>query len=195
MPTEPFHTRRYGWDCLLLEVDDPAAWFRALVKARERGELSCEEIVPAARTVLLKGIRGVPDLAHLTVEPLSQSDSPIVKVPVTWDGLDYADVAQRWGDDPATVLKSTSFTVAFCGFAPGFAYLAGLPLPVPRLESPRKSVPRGSVAVAGAYAGIYPRSSPGGWRLLGRTGLDLFDLQRERPALLEPGMRVRFVDA
>lgn len=116
---------------------------------------------------------------------------------MAWDGLDYADVAHRWGEEPSTVLKSIDFTVAFCGFAPGFAYLSGLPdrAHLPRLDSPRKSVPPGSVALAGAYAGIYPRSSPGGWRLLGTTGAQLFDLTRERPALLEPGMRVRFVDA
>jgi KipI family sensor histidine kinase inhibitor len=87
--------------------------------------------------------------------------------------------------------------VAFCGFAPGFAYLRGLPAAwaVPRLAVPRARVPAGSVALAGGYAGIYPSASPGGWRLVGRTAVTLFDVRREPPALLSPGTRVRLVTA
>ncbi|WP_117211951.1 5-oxoprolinase subunit B family protein [Allorhizocola rhizosphaerae] len=181
--------RRYGWDSLLLEVDDPAAWFRAL---QASDELECEEIVPGARTVLLRGVARAPDFSNLTVVS-AVGEGPEIVVPVSWDGADLEDVARAWGvDDPVEVMRGTVFTVAFCGFAPGFAYLSGLSGSVPRLDSPRTSVPKGSVAVAGTYAGIYPRSSPGGWRLLGRTDVELFDLEREPPALLEPGMRVRF---
>lgn len=188
--------RRYGWDSLLLEVDDPLGWFRALQAARDAGELECEEIVPAARTVLLRGVSTPPDLQRVRpLPPAPESDT--VTVPVTWDGSDLDAVAVLWGEDPVRRMRSTAFTVAFCGFAPGFGYLSGLPphCRVSRLDTPRLSVPAGSVAVAGEYAGIYPRSSPGGWRLLGRTDLTLFDLDRDPPALLAPGITVRFVDA
>lgn len=181
--------RRYGWDSLLLEVDEPAAWFRALQAC---DELECEEIVPGARTVLLRGVVRTPDFASMTVAAAVGGSAEIV-VPVRWDGADLDDVGRLWGGrDPVEVMRQTVFTVAFCGFAPGFAYLSGLTASVPRLDSPRTSVPKGSVAVAGTYAGIYPRSSPGGWRLLGRTDIELFDLGRDPPALLGPGMRVRF---
>lgn len=187
----------YGWDSLLLEVDDPAGWFRALTAARASGGLECEEIVPAARTVLLRGLTSPPpDLDRLRPLPPS-SHANTVTIPVTWDGEDLDAVAALWGEDPAARMTTTPFTVAFCGFAPGFAYLSGLPnhLQVSRLDTPRTGVPAGSVAVAGEYAGIYPRSSPGGWRLLGRTCMTLFDLERDPPALLRPGTMVRLVNA
>jgi KipI family sensor histidine kinase inhibitor len=94
-------------------------------------------------------------------------------------------------------LTEIEFTVAFCGFAPGFAYMSGLAdeWSVPRLDAPRPRVPAGAVALAGAYAGIYPTASPGGWRLVGRTDQNLFDVRREPPALLTPGTRVRLTEA
>jgi KipI family sensor histidine kinase inhibitor len=106
-------------------------------------------------------------------------------------------VGERWHDDPPAVLRGLTFTVAFCGFTPGFAYLVGLPerYQLPRLDSPRPKVPAGSVAVAGPYAGVYPRSSPGGWQLLGQTEVTMFDPTQAEPALLTPGTRVRFTDA
>jgi len=186
----------YGWDSLLLEVDDPAGWFRALTAARSSGTLACEEIVPAARTVLLRGVTSPPDLTRLDPLPPSPTTTALI-IPVIWDGEDLDAVTTLWGEDPIARMTSTPFTVAFCGFAPGFAYLAGLPAhcQVSRLDTPRTAVPAGSVAVAGEYAGVYPRSSPGGWRLLGRTPLALFDLDRDPPALLAPGTTVRFVNA
>ncbi len=86
------------------------------------------------------------------------------------------------------------YVVAFCGFAPGFAYLSGLDerLHVARRAEPRTRVPAGSVGIAGEFTGVYPRASPGGWRLLGRTDADLWNLARTPPALLVPGTRVRF---
>ncbi|MCM0674118.1 allophanate hydrolase subunit 1 [Micromonospora phytophila] len=179
------------------------AWRAELWRRRERGELIAVEIVPAAATVLLDG---VPDpagtaarIAGWTPRPAATTAAvDTVEVPVTYDGEDLPVVAGHWGVDvPAVVarLGRTGFRVAFCGFAPGFAYLTGLPaeLAVPRLPTPRPRVPAGSVALAGPYAGIYPAASPGGWLLVGRTGMSLFDVRADPPARLTPGTRVRLV--
>jgi KipI family sensor histidine kinase inhibitor len=181
---------------VLLEVTDPAGWFRTLVAARQAGHLDCDEIVPAAETVLLRGVRRMPSLAGMGPMP-ARSSTQIITLPVWWDGEDLDDVAEHWRQDPATVLTGLTFTVGFCGFAPGFGYLTGLPerYHLPRLSTPRTKVPAGSVAVAGPYAGVYPRSSPGGWRLLGRCERTLFDPRQAEPALLTPGARVRFTNA
>ena len=162
-----------------------------------RGRVAAVEIVPAARTVLLDGVdpvevRGVLD----GWSPAEHAaEGPLVELPVTYDGPDLDRVAAIWDADPAEVLGALTFTSAFCGFAPGFAYLAGLPAArrLPRLDAPRPRVPVGSVAVAGDYAGVYPTASPGGWNLLGTTPATLWDPGAERPALLAPGTRVRFV--
>jgi len=186
----------YGWDGVLLEVDDPAAWYQTLLAARESGVLECEEIVPAAATVLLRGVRRLPALNSLTPQSRPR-DRRLVTLPVWWDGEDLDELGERWHEDPVKVLTRFEFTVAFCGFAPGFAYLTGLPerFHVPRLNTPRTKVPAGSVAIAGPYAGVYPRTSPGGWRLLGHTEVTLFDVHSSDPALLTPGTRVRFANA
>ncbi|MEU8013496.1 5-oxoprolinase subunit B family protein [Micromonospora parva] len=123
-----------------------------------------------------------------------------VVVPVSFDGPDLPAVADHWGVDVSAVrhrITSTRFRVAFCGFAPGFPYLTGLPaeLALPRLATPRPRVPAGSVALAGPYAGIYPGASPGGWQLVGRTDLVLFDVAADPPARLNPGTTVRMVAA
>ncbi|NUT36140.1 MAG: allophanate hydrolase subunit 1 [Hamadaea sp.] len=192
--------RPVGRNGLLIEVDDPTAWYAALHRARERGDLRCAEIVPAARTVLVDGVTDVPLARALiadTVPLPASTDAGTMDIAVTWDGEDYAEVAERWGRDPADVLRTTPFTVAFCGFAPGFGYLTGLPaeLHLPRRETPRPSVPAGSVATAGPYVGVYPRRTPGGWQLLGHTDAVLFDPDRVPPGLLAPGVAVRFSDA
>ena len=191
-----------GADGLLIEVDDPARWYRELVDARERGDLACVEIVPGARTVLLAGLADPPAARQFLMtanpQPHEGSTQPAtVTVEVVWDGEDLDEVARTWGRAPADVLLQTPFTVAFCGFAPGFGYLTGLPahLQLPRHPTPRPRVPAGSVATAGPYVGIYPRETPGGWWLLGRTRITLFDPDRQPPALLSPGTVVRFVDA
>ncbi|MFG1916138.1 allophanate hydrolase subunit 1 [Micromonospora sp. NPDC048898] len=123
-----------------------------------------------------------------------------VVVPVEFDGPDLPAVAEHWGLPVPAVLRrltGTRFRVAFCGFAPGFPYLTGLPaeLALPRLATPRARVPAGSVALAGPYAGIYPSASPGGWLLVGRTELVLFDVSADPPARLGPGTLVRMVAA
>jgi KipI family sensor histidine kinase inhibitor len=194
-----------GRTAVLLEVgghDEVAAWYAELVRRRDEGRLTAVDIVPAARTVL---VDGVPD-PHAVVESLeaasepekpSRDKGPLITVPTVYDGLDLADIAERWNTTPDGVVRrhqEIEFEVAFCGFAPGFAYLTGLPpeLRVPRLSEPRVSVPKGSVALADEYAAVYPAASPGGWRLLGRTDLVLFDLDRDPPSTLQPGARVRF---
>jgi len=120
--------------------------------------------------------------------------------PIWYDGPDVAVVARHWGVAEESVVarhQATEFLVAFGGFAPGFAYLTGLPpaLAVPRLDTPRTRVPAGSVGLADVYCGIYPTASPGGWLLIGHTDAVLFDPERDPPALLTPGVRVRFVRA
>lgn len=123
----------------------------------------------------------------------------VLDVPVAYDGDDLVDVARALGCDPDQVVSrhtGTVWTVAFCGFAPGFGYLVpdGDPWDLPRRAVPRTRVPTGAVGLAGPYTGVYPRASPGGWQLIGRTPLDLFDVTRDPPALLVPGRRVRFHD-
>jgi KipI family sensor histidine kinase inhibitor len=123
----------------------------------------------------------------------------LVEIPVTYDGEDLADVAALLAQDPDEVVRrhgAAEWTVAFCGFAPGFGYLVSPSggWDVPRRRSPRTRVPAGSVALAGEFSGVYPRESPGGWQLIGRTDIAVFDLSRDPAALLRPGNRVRFLD-
>ncbi|MEV7002060.1 allophanate hydrolase subunit 1 [Streptomyces sp. NPDC093982] len=194
-----------GDDALLVEVasgEEARALHADLLRRRAQGSLSVREIVPAARTVLLDGLA---DRARLASE-LTTSEVPhapprageVVELPVRYDGPDLADVAAHWGVSPAEVARvhaDTEFSVAFCGFAPGFGYLTGLPprYDVPRRATPRTAVPAGAVALAGPYTGVYPRSSPGGWQLIGTADAVLWDHTRVPAALLSPGTRVRFV--
>jgi len=137
-------------------------------------------------------------------EALTDGPAPVaIEIPVRYggdDGPDLVAVAAALGLHPTDVAElhaAAVHTVLFLGFAPGFAYLGGLPgrLVSPRRVTPRERVPAGSVAIAGEHSGVYPRSMPGGWNLIGRTDLALFDPAREPPSLLEPGARVRFVPA
>jgi len=203
VPDTPVTLTRVGPAALRAEVADVrralalASWARA-------ASVPATDVVPGARTVLFDGVADLPALEDLlagwTGPEEDAATGPLVEVPVTYDGPDLADVADRWGTDAAGVadrLAHTDLLSAFCGFAPGFAYLSGLPgeLAVPRLDSPRPSVPAGSVAVADRWCGIYPTASPGGWRLLGRTDATLWDASSDTPALLAPGTRVRLVPA
>ncbi|KOT26494.1 allophanate hydrolase [Streptomyces caelestis] len=194
-----------GEDALLLEVssgEEAQALHAELLRRRAEGSLPVREIVPAARTVLLDGLsdpsRPAAELASLALPPAPPQARETVEIPVRYDGPDLADVAAHWGicvREAARVHADTEFRVAFCGFAPGFGYLTGLPAryDVPRRTTPRTAVPAGSVALAGPYTGVYPRSSPGGWQLIGTTDLVLWDHARVPAALLSPGTRVRFV--
>ena len=195
-----------GTTALLLELDDldeVLAMFTALTENRPEGVV---DIVPAARTVLLVTDPAVTSLAALETEVRALTPRPggyprgeLVEVPVTYDGPDLQAAADRL-DCPTEELvrrhTADEWTGAFCGFAPGFGYLTcpGWPFDVPRHPTPRTSVPAGSVALAGEFSGVYPRASPGGWQLVGRTSLAVFDLSRDPAALLRPGTRVRFVD-
>ncbi|SCG56319.1 5-oxoprolinase subunit B family protein [Micromonospora humi] len=200
--------RPVGAHALLLDCDDAdqvEAWRAELWRRRAAGDLAAVDIVPAAVTVLLDGVPDPePTAARIAGwqpgDTDATADTAEVRVPTEYDGADLPTVAGHWGVDVPTVvdrLRRTEFRVAFCGFAPGFAYLAGLPpeLAVPRLTTPRTRVPAGSVALAGPYAGIYPAVSPGGWLLVGRTGMTLFDVRADPPARLTPGTRVRLVPA
>ncbi len=195
-----------GTAALLLELDDidsVLAMYTALTDNRPDGVV---DIVPAARTVLLVLDPTVTSPAALETSVRRMSARPgerrkgeLVEVPVTYDGPDLTAVAELLGCPGEELVRrhtTNEWTVAFCGFAPGFGYLTspGWPSDIPRRSTPRRSVPPGSVALAGEFSGVYPRESPGGWQLLGRTSLPVFDLSREPAALLRPGTRVRFVN-
>ncbi|OEJ97150.1 5-oxoprolinase subunit PxpB [Streptomyces thermolilacinus] len=196
-----------GEAALLLEFEDgeeTRAFHAELLRRRAAGALPpVREIVPAARTVLLDGVadpgRLAVEAARWEVPPLDPREGPVVEVPVRYDGPDLAEVAALWGVAPGEVGRvhaGVEYRVAFCGFAPGFGYLTGLPerYAVPRRATPRTAVPAGSVALAGPYTGVYPRASPGGWQLIGTTDAVLWDTAREPAALLTPGSRVRFTE-
>lgn len=183
-----------GDRALLLDCTDPAearAWHAALVDAAD--------VTLGARTVLVRGepteVRRLVAAAHPREVPARPSAE--IAITVVYDGPDLEEVAHLTGLTVADVVAAhtgTAWDVAFTGFAPGFAYLAGGDprLHVPRRATPRPRVPVGAVALAGPYSGVYPRESPGGWQLLGRTDAPLWDLDRDPPALLRPGTRVRF---
>ena len=196
----------YGDRALMLQCGSTAevlAWVDALRAAALRGVL---DIVPAARTVLVKldnprlqavtrqrlrRMRVTPDVAA----PADRTADVVIDV--VYDGPDLPEVANHTGLTTAQVINahtSTLWRVGFNGFAPGFAYLVdGDPrLRVPRRSEPRTSVPAGSVALAGEFSAIYPRQSPGGWQLIGHTDAVLWDLERPSPALLTQGMWVQF---
>jgi KipI family sensor histidine kinase inhibitor len=121
-----------------------------------------------------------------------------IQVPVMYDGEDLSRVARHNGLRESEVIRlhsETTYLVYMLGFSPGFAYMGGLSskLATPRLETPRVAVPAGAVGIAGNQTGIYPVESPGGWNIIGRTPLKLFDPTAENPFLFEPGDEVRFV--
>lgn len=183
------------------------AAFAALERARPRGAL---DVTPAYATILVRfdlrtldPSRAEREVRAALVSAPGAGDTPgtLREVPVCHDRAcapDLDEVARLRGlarEAAVALFDGAEYVVAFLGFTPGFPYLAGLPtaLATPRLEQPRVRVPAGSVAIAGNQAGIYPRATPGGWRLLGRTPLALFDPERDPPALFRAGDRVRFV--
>jgi KipI family sensor histidine kinase inhibitor len=196
-----------GERAVLAEVDDLGAVLGLHAALEAAGLDGVVELVPAARTVLIAFDPGRTDATAVGSEvraldwrPGAREDGPLVEVPVRYDGDDLDAVASLAGISREEVVRrhlAGSYVAAFCGFAPGFAYLDGLDpaLRVARRDSPRTRVPAGSVAIADRFAAVYPRESPGGWQLLGRTSLSLWDVAADPPARLVPGTRVRFVEA
>lgn len=199
----------YGDRALLVELDDGEQALGLAHALRADPPAALDEMVPAARTVLLTAAEGhgVPALreavqrlgAGATAVAGTATDE-VVEIPVVYDGPDLDDVARLTGLDVVEVVAAhtgQTWRVAFGGFAPGFGYLLGEDdrLHVPRREESRTRVPAGAVGLAGEYSGVYPRESPGGWQLIGRTDLAMFDLDRDPAALLRPGVAVRFVEA
>lgn len=194
----PFGARAVMLDTLTLENALQAHDFY-----REHPPLGLVELVPAARTLLLRFASWEASARFLADPPLPQVSGEVrshgrtVRIPVLYDGQDLAPLAESLGmSEQALIYAHTTghWSVAFAGFAPGFFYLHRHDnvLDAPRHASPRTSVPAGSVGLAGDFSGIYPRTSPGGWQLIGRTTLPLWDLGQDPPALLQPGMQVQF---
>lgn len=196
-----------GDQALLVDRVDPV--LLPALAAAVRGP-TVLDAVPAASTLLVRydprrtdatqvGATVRAALSRITASTAAPT-APSLRVPVHYDGTDLAEVAELAGlSVEETVARHLAgrYTVAFCGFAPGFGYLTGLDpaLRLPRLATPRTRVPAGAVAVAGEYTAVYPRSTPGGWRLIGRTELPLFDPAADPPTPIAPGVRVRFTAA
>jgi len=160
-----------------------------------------DQIVPAARTVLVEFHdvdRGRLEALLVPTDLAPSVHGPLVEIPVVYDGEDLAEVAAATGmsrDEVVELHSSAEYWAAFLGFTPGWAYLVGLPaaLQLPRRTTPRTAVPAGSVAIANEFTGVYPTASPGGWHLLGHTSVPMFDVDRDKPAFVAAGDRVRFV--
>jgi KipI family sensor histidine kinase inhibitor len=194
-----------GTGAVLIELDTLEQVMGLDAALRSAPPPGTVDLVPAARTVLVvfdaattTSERVVADISGREIGSVAGPAGPLVEVPVVYDGEDLAEVAAVSGLSPAEVVArhlAAEYRVAFCGFAPGFAYIVGgdPALRVPRRHTPRTAVPTGSVALADEFTGVYPRQMPGGWQLIGRTGAVLWDLERDPPALLAPGTRVRFV--
>jgi KipI family sensor histidine kinase inhibitor len=187
-----------GPRAVLVEFESLADVMAAAAVWRATPPTGVVEVVPAARTVLIVH-DGSLDPAALSVEPADVPAVPVSRVllAVEYDGPDLQAVADRCGlsvDEVVRLHTAAEYTVAFCGFMPGFGYMVGLPaaLRLPRLTTPRTRVPAGAVGIAAEFAGVYPRESPGGWHLLGRTDAVLWSEDREPAALLAPGTHVRF---
>lgn len=194
--------RDAGEHAVLIEYGDlreTMAFFRSL---HATAPVDVEDLVPAARTVLVR-FRGERERIVTWIrsaEPVpedSEAKADAMTIAVRYDGPDLDDVARHTGlSTPEVVAAHTGriWTVAFAGFVPGFGYLVGPDdrLHVPRRSEPRTSVPAGSVGLAGEFSGIYPRSSPGGWQIIGTTDAVLWDEGGSPPARLQPGTKVRF---
>jgi KipI family sensor histidine kinase inhibitor len=213
------HLLPCGETAVLVEVDgldEVIALDQAVQSAIANGDRAFADVVdvvPGARTVLLvvrDGADVAPVRRALPGLPLRSSESSagagrggpgaVTEIAVHYDGPDLEEVCALTGLSRAELVAAhtgTPWRAAFVGFAPGFAYLSGGDdrLRVPRRTEPRTSVPTGSVGLAGGYSAVYPRSSPGGWQLIGHTDVAVWDVDREPPALLPPGSVIRFVDA
>ncbi|CAM3060666.1 allophanate hydrolase subunit 1 [Prescottella defluvii] len=197
-----------GGRALLIEfdgLDDTLAHFRGLDADRHPDVV---DLVPAARTILVQFTGSRPEHIAAWVRataPAAADETTVrapVEIPVRYDGPDLTEVGELTGlgaDGVVAAHTGRTWTVAFVGFSPGFGYLVGggaatgSGLHVPRRPSPRTTVPVGAVGLAGEFTGIYPRPSPGGWQLIGTTTERMWDVDRDPPALLQPGTTVTFV--
>lgn len=189
----------YGPRALLVEFDSLAEVMAAAATWRGDELPGVVDIVPAARTVLVVHDGALdPDALRAPNHPAARRTSDqLITLDVTYDGEDLSAVAEAVKlsvDDVVRIHSDTEYEVAFCGFLPGFSYLIGLDsrLVLPRRATPRTRVPTGSVAIAAEFTAVYPQESPGGWHLLGHTDATMWDDDRDPPALLPPGTRVRF---
>jgi KipI family sensor histidine kinase inhibitor len=201
--------RPFGESARLVELESSDQAQALAVALRGDPPAGMVEAVPGLASLLveLDPMVADPGLVATAVErwlgglrPVAPDAGRLHTIPVQYDGPDLEEVATITGLDASAVVArhaSTELRVLFCGFAPGFAYLGDLPpeLRVDRLATPRTRTPAGSVAIAGAMSGIYPADLPGGWRVIGRTEVTLFDPRTDPPALLVPGDRVRFTPA
>lgn len=194
------------------QLNDQAHDLAAAIERLRAGDQPFGRAVPAYASVLVPfdPVALDPDearriVAGLAAEPASRGETheagTLVEIPVRYggdDGPDLADVAALNGvspDDVVALHAGAEYRVYFLGFAPGFAYMGPVPAQIatPRLDAPRQRIPAGSVGIAGEQTGIYPFELPGGWRIIGRTNVAMWDLRRDSPALLGAGDRVRFV--
>jgi len=193
-------------DALLVELDDLPQTLALLASLQAEPIAGIEELVPAARTLLVRyrptKVSQAALIERIGTRSLAaqvERAATLIEIPVDYSGEDLDEVAQMLGISRAELIRrhtGSEYTVAFTGFAPGFAYLSGGDpgLDVPRRTTPRTRIPAGAVGLAGAFSGVYPQASPGGWQIIGVTATPMWDLGREVPALLQPGFRVRFVD-
>ncbi|MEG2630568.1 MAG: carboxyltransferase domain-containing protein [Comamonas sp.] len=193
-------------NAVLVELDDLAQTLALLQSLQTEPVAGVEELIPAARTILVYFNPALTQLPQLidaigarSVAAQVERSSHRVQIPVHYDGEDLREVADILGVAPADVVRMHTggeYSVAFTGFAPGFAYLSGgdARLDVPRRKTPRTRIPAGAVGLAGTFSGVYPQASPGGWQIIGTTPVQMWDLERVAPSLLRPGYRVQFVD-
>lgn len=193
--------RAYGDRAFVITPPDPAG-----VAAAARSVAGVVDAIPGARDLVVVCaepglVTGIAEIVESLSPRLVSSQDEILTVSVRYDGADLGAVAEVVGCDVDDVVQQHTtpvYTVALMGFAPGFGYLSGLEArlaAVPRRREPRGHVPVGAVALAGGWTGVYPVSSPGGWQIVGSTDTVLWDVSRQPPALLRPGVRVRFESA
>ena len=204
--SDSLHAWPAGESGYLIDVPDtdPAQVADGLRAIAGRRRIGLVDVVPGLSTVLVMLAEPMPYqafralLAEVEAEPVAGSaDTGTVTIDVRYDGPDLSEVASISGLDVQRIIElhtGTEFHAAFSGFAPGFVYLTGVPevLRVSRRPEPRAAVPGGSVALADQFTAVYPRSSPGGWRLIGSTTKVLWDTENDPPAVIRPGMTVRF---
>lgn len=197
-----------GPRALLVELPDLAATLALFDALAADPVPGVAEVIPAARTLLVRAAPGAAADGRLAAAIAARASratarrenaAEAIEIPMVYDGEDLAEVAAHLDLTVAEVIaahQAATWQVAFCGFAPGFAYMTceDPRFDLPRRASPRARIPAGAVGLAGRFCGVYPKASPGGWQLIGTTPTPMWDLARDPPALLHPGGRVRFVE-